>query len=81
MHLAKGLLGRHYRLGWEEKQKKGGALVTPDLPHEYNLPEGMRYEHGGRGLIREAPPAGLPDAGGVPSEPVLEAIPRKGGGI
>jgi len=51
--LAKGLLGRHYRLGWEQKADAGGALVTPDLPHQYNLPEGMRYEHGGEGLIRE----------------------------
>jgi len=51
--LAKGLLGRHYRLGWEQKAGAGEALVTPDVPHEYNLPDGMRYEHGGEGLIRE----------------------------
>ncbi len=51
--LAKGLLGRHYRLGWEQKAEAGGSLVTPDLPHRYNLPEGMRYEHGGEGLIRD----------------------------
>jgi ferredoxin-type protein NapG len=68
------MIGRHYRLGWEEKQEAGGALVTPDLPHEYNLPEGMRYEHGGRGLI--------PSPGGeVPSGPALESIPRRGGGL
>lgn len=52
-HLAKGELGRHYRLGWEEKRKAGGSLVTPDEEHRYNLPEGLRYEHGGRGLIQE----------------------------
>ncbi len=52
-HLAKGELGRHYRLGWEEKRKAGGSLVTPDQEHRYNLPEGVRYEHGGRGLIQE----------------------------
>ncbi|WP_455217831.1 ferredoxin-type protein NapG [Kaarinaea lacus] len=50
-HLAKGSLGEHYRLGWEEKARAGESLVTPDLPHEYNLPEGMEYEHGGEGLI------------------------------
>jgi ferredoxin-type protein NapG len=55
-HLAKGELGRHYRLGWEEKRRAGGSLVTPDQEHRYNLPEGVRYEHGGRGLIQE--PAG-----------------------
>ena len=81
LHIAKGLLGRHYRLGWKEKQKKGSALVSPDLPHEYNLPDGMRYEHGGRGLINEGPPAGLPSDEAMPSEPVLEVIPGKGGGI
>lgn len=53
IHLAKGLLGRHYRLGWEEKKATGEALVSPDVPHEYNLPEGMRYEHDGEGLIQE----------------------------
>ena len=51
MHLAKGELGRHYRLGWEEKARAGGSLVTPDTQHQYNLPEGVRYELQGRGLI------------------------------
>lgn len=51
--LAKGELGHHYRLGWEEKRKSGESLVAPDVPHEYNLPEGQRYEHGGAGLIIE----------------------------
>ncbi len=49
--LVKGALGTHYRLGWEEKAKAGRALVTPDTPHQYNLPEGMRYDPRGRGLI------------------------------
>ena len=37
--LAKGELGRHYRLGWEEKEKAGGALVPgiKDIPDR--LPE------------------------------------------
>ncbi len=52
-HLAKGAPGQHYRLGWEEKQKAGGSLVAPDKEHEYNLPEGFRYEHEGQGLIKE----------------------------
>ncbi|MCB1850981.1 MAG: ferredoxin-type protein NapG [Gammaproteobacteria bacterium] len=51
MHLAKGELGGHYRLGWEEKEKAGGALVTPDATHQYNLPEGVRYDLQGKGLI------------------------------
>jgi ferredoxin-type protein NapG len=53
VHLAKGALGSHYRLGWEQKERAGGSLVTPDLEHRYNLPEGMRYDHGGEGLIEE----------------------------
>ena len=56
-HLAKGQMGEHYRLGWEEKQRAGESLVTPDAEHRYHLPEGMRYEIQGEGLIFEAPPA------------------------
>ncbi|MCW9024801.1 MAG: ferredoxin-type protein NapG [Gammaproteobacteria bacterium] len=52
-HLAKGQLGKHYRLGWEEKRKAGGSLVTPDEQHKYNLPEGMDYDYEGQGLIKE----------------------------
>jgi ferredoxin-type protein NapG len=47
--LAKGELGGHYRLGWEEKKKAGKSLVAPDAEHQYNLPEGSKYEQG-RGL-------------------------------
>jgi ferredoxin-type protein NapG len=56
--LAKGRAAEHYRLGWEEKDKAGVSLVAPQERHQYNLPEGVRYEHGGRGLIeppRESP--------------------------
>ena len=49
--LAKGELGKHYRLGWEEKQRAGESLVTPDMPHQYNLPEGARYDYSGEGYI------------------------------
>lgn len=53
IQLAKGLLGRHYRLGWKEKEQAGGSLVTPDEEHRYNLPEGMGYDYEGRGLITD----------------------------
>jgi ferredoxin-type protein NapG len=48
--LAKGELGHHYRLGWEEKAKAGKSLVAPEIEHQYTLPEGYKYEQG-RGLI------------------------------
>lgn len=62
MHLAKGELGKHYRLGWQEKEKAGEALVTPDIEHQYNLPEGVRYDLQGEGLIieQQQDPAGSP---------------------
>jgi len=53
-HLAKGELGKHYRIGWREKEKRGEALVTPDQEHQYNLPEGVRYDLQGKGLIIES---------------------------
>jgi ferredoxin-type protein NapG len=52
-HMAKGELGKHYRFGWREKEKAGKALVAPDVEHKYNLPEGVRYELQGEGLIIE----------------------------
>ena len=45
IRLAKGELGRHYRLGWEEKARRGGSLVKPDERHEFNLPEGVKYDY------------------------------------
>lgn len=56
VQLAKGELGKHYRLGWEEKKKAGESLVAPEIEHQYNLPEGFKYEQG-RGLSGEAVPA------------------------
>lgn len=50
IHLAQGEMGSFYRLGWEEKKKAGGSLVTKDLQHEYNLPEGQSYDYEGQGL-------------------------------
>ncbi len=53
VQLAKGKIGEHYRLGWEEKGRAGESLVAPDREHQYNLPEGMRYDYEGEGLIQE----------------------------
>ena len=43
IHLAKGELGHHYRIGWEEKRKAGKSLVEDkgliDLPDR--MPEGV----------------------------------------
>lgn len=52
-HIAQGEMGAFYRLGWEEKKKAGGSLVTPDLEHRYTLPAGQSYEFEGRGLIQD----------------------------
>lgn len=54
LHLAKGELGKHYRLGWKEKEKAGKSLVTPDKEHKYNLPKGLKYEHDGQGLMKDS---------------------------
>lgn len=63
-HLAKGQLGKHYRLGWEQKKKAGHSLVTPDVEHHYNMPEGVRYDLQGEGLIIEkGGPAAAPKGG------------------
>lgn len=77
IQLAKGELGEHYRLGWEEKRKAGRSLVTPEIEHQYNLPEGLKYEFGGRGLVPDtgaagaaappAPPTNAPAAPGAAS--------------
>ncbi|WJW75360.1 ferredoxin-type protein NapG [Thiohalobacter sp. IOR34] len=45
LRLAKGELGRHYRLGWQEKEKAGRSLVTPDTQRRFNLPEGAHYDY------------------------------------
>ncbi len=53
MRVARGELGQHYRLGWEQKDKAGGSLVAPDTEHKFNLPEGVKYDYYGRGLVDE----------------------------
>ena len=69
LELAKGQLGQHYRWGWEEKNQAGESLVPADPEHRYNLPQGLDYEHGGRGLIpaESTPP--------LPVNP-LESLPE-----
>ena len=75
MNLAKGRMQDTYRLGWEERQKSGGALIGIDDKHRYNLPEGMRYDYEGKGLIREESKA-------VPfSDNPLDALNGKRGGL
>ncbi|MFO1376608.1 MAG: ferredoxin-type protein NapG [Steroidobacteraceae bacterium] len=62
--VAKGRIGEHYRLGWKEKEQAGESLVAPDIEHHYNLPEGYRYESGGRGLVPdEGAPMPPPEGG------------------
>ena len=63
--LAKGEPGKHYRLGWVEKEKAGGSLVAPDVQHQYNLPEGMRYESG-KGLIPGGEAPAVPPGSAAP---------------
>ncbi|WP_373817844.1 ferredoxin-type protein NapG [Glaesserella sp.] len=53
MDLAKGMLGRHYRLGWKEKQNAGKSLIEDQHPEGFKtfdarMPEGMNeptYQH------------------------------------
>ena len=66
LYVAKGQLSSHYRLGWVEKEKAGGSLVAPDSDHQYNLPEGMKYDYGGKGLAPVQPGDAVP---AVPSAP------------
>lgn len=75
--LAKGHLGQHYRLGWEEQQKAGHSLIDEknivDLPDR--LPEGVtlpnHYDPASAGVAVPSAPPGMPGAtaGPVPSAP------------
>ena len=58
--LASAQRGDFYRLGWEEKARAGNSLVTPDIPHQYNLPRGSSYDHAGAGLREFQPPESNP---------------------
>ncbi len=79
-NLAKGELGHHYRFGWKEKAKAGKSLVTPDIKHQYNLPEGVRYDLQGKGLIIEGKSEQPPNASPFPSNPLDTLNRNKQGG-
>ncbi|MCK5895260.1 MAG: ferredoxin-type protein NapG [Cocleimonas sp.] len=72
-HLAQSGGSPHYRLGWEEKKKAGKSLVTPDVEHQYNLPDNLDYDHSGKGLIKKEETNETP----FPSNP-LDTLNRKG---
>ena len=63
--LAKGELGAHYRLGWDEKRKAGKSLVEDkhliDLPDR--MPEGLKLP-------------GHFDPGSAPNAPISNEAPR-----
>ena len=65
IHLAKGQIGEHYRLGWkQEGDNKGKPLVHPDAEHHFNLPEGETYDYYGKGWSKKGKPqAAAPDNG------------------
>jgi ferredoxin-type protein NapG len=72
--LAKGELGKHYRVGWDEQKKAGKSLIDEskiqDLPDR--LPEGASLPgHYDPASGQTAPARGLPgsDAGAIPSLP------------
>jgi len=71
LYMAKGQLSAHYRLGWVEKEKAGGSLVTPDVEHQYHMPEGLKYEYG-KGLSKVPPSEAAP--GAVPPAPTSPAV-------
>ena len=73
--LAKGQSAEHYRWGWEEKEKTGGSLVSPDPEHQYNLPNELDYDYEGEGLIRNRQPL---DAQPFPEDP-LKTLNSTGG--
>lgn len=79
MALAKGMSGRHYRLGWEQKEQAGGSLVTPDTPHQYNLPQGMTYDHAGQGLMQDPTLPGAVEESSPFADNPLDTLNRKGG--
>ena len=47
------------------------SIVYGSLPHEYNLPPGMQYEHGGEGLVEK------PDDDSPYADDPLETLKRK----
>ncbi len=68
--LARGEAAEHYRLGWEEKRKAGESLVPPDRERQFNLPEGVRYDYQGEGVIFEQGAAPTPEATPFDDDPL-----------
>ncbi|MCK5727304.1 MAG: ferredoxin-type protein NapG [Thiotrichaceae bacterium] len=81
MRLAQSGGSPHYRLGWEEKKQAGGSLVTPDVKHEYNLPDDLDYDYSGKGLIKKGEEkTGDAEQNDTPfSSNPLDTLNRKGG--
>jgi ferredoxin-type protein NapG len=75
LYMAKGQLSAHYRLGWVEKEKAGGSLVAPDVEHQYNMPDGMKYEHGkGLSVVPPGESGASVAPGAVPPPPAFKAL-------
>ncbi len=74
VHLAKGELGKHYRLGWKKKAEAGHSLVEPDTPHQFNLPKGMKYDYYGKGLIKNDATSSKKGAESSPSRSALKTL-------
>ncbi len=73
--LAKGLVGEHYRFGWKQKKVAGRSLVTPDVEHQYNLPEGVSYDYNNGGLSLPPESSKQSDASPFSSNP-LDSLKR-----
>ncbi|MDP2809425.1 MAG: ferredoxin-type protein NapG [Rhodocyclaceae bacterium] len=79
VHLAKGELGEHYRIGWEEKKKAGKSLVEGqgifDLPDR--MPEGTQLPgHWDPGSSAPSAPSSTPSVSAIPSAPPGMEPPR-----
>jgi ferredoxin-type protein NapG len=71
-HLAKADFARHYRLGWEQQKEKGSSLISTPDKHKYNLPEGVRYDYEGVGLVTDEQGNPIVD---IPKEKEPEGMP------
>jgi len=79
--LAKGELGAHYRLGWEEKRKAGGRSLVQDrnvvdlpdrLPEGVHLPGHFDPGSDAASAVTAAPGGGIPDGlAPLPGQPGL----------
>jgi ferredoxin-type protein NapG len=71
-HLAKADFAKHYRLGWEQQKEKGSSLISTPDKHKYNLPEGVRYDYEGVGLVTDEQGNPIVD---IPKEKEPERMP------